>query len=135
MEFLNKITAAALPPHRLSLKIHQPVILLRNINQEQGLCNGTRLTIKKCHKNFILVEIANGKNKDKLHYIPRLAITPTDLGIPLDLKRIQFPIRSAFAITINKSQGATLNFVGIFLHEPVFFTWAIICCHVKSFII
>jgi len=35
-------------------------------------------------------------------------------------RRVQFPVRSAFAITINKSQRATLEFVGIYLNDPVF---------------
>ena len=64
--------------------------------------------------------MANGKHKGKIYYIQRLPITPTDLGIPIEMKRIQFPIRSAFAMTINKSQGSTLNFVGVYLNEPVF---------------
>ena len=38
----------------------------------------------------------------------------------MNLKRIQFPFRLAFAITINKSQGQTFDLVGIYLKEPVF---------------
>ncbi len=120
IEFLNNIISAAVPPHNLSLKINQPIILLRNINQDEGLCNGTRLIVKELHRNIICVQLYNGEIRNKTFYISRLAITPTDLGIPVDLKRIQFPIRPAFAMTINKSQGSTLSFVGIYLPEPVF---------------
>jgi len=120
IEFLNNIISAAVPPHKLCLKIHQPIILLRNLNQDEGLCNGTRLIVKELHRNFICVQMYKGANQNKIFYLPRLAINPTDLGIPVDLKRIQFPIRPAFAMTINKSQGATLSFVGIYLPEPVF---------------
>jgi hypothetical protein len=42
------------------------------------------------------------------------------LDYPIDIKRIQFPIRSAFAMTINKAQGATLKKAGVFLNDPVF---------------
>jgi len=35
-------------------------------------------------------------------------------------RRVQFPVRLAFAMTINKSQGATLEFVVIYLNDPVF---------------
>ena len=38
----------------------------------------------------------------------------------LSLRRRQFPVRLAFAMTINKSQGQTLEKVGICLREPVF---------------
>uniref|UniRef100_A0A453A405 DNA helicase Pif1-like 2B domain-containing protein n=1 Tax=Aegilops tauschii subsp. strangulata TaxID=200361 RepID=A0A453A405_AEGTS len=41
-EFLNTLTPNGLPPHVLKLKINCPVILLRNIDPANGLCNGTR---------------------------------------------------------------------------------------------
>ena len=34
--------------------------------------------------------------------------------------KFQFPIRLCFAMTINKAQGQTLDFVGVYLKEPVF---------------
>ncbi len=120
IEFLNNIITAALPPHKLQLKLHQPVILLRNINQREGLCNGTRLIIRGFQKHFLNVEIAIGKHAGKSFYLQRIGINPTDARLPIELKRVQFPVRSAFAMTINKSQGATLEFVGIYLNEPVF---------------
>ena len=36
------------------------------------------------------------------------------------LGAVHFPIRLAFAMTINKSQGQTLQNVGLYLPEPVF---------------
>ena len=42
VEFLNKMTGSGLPLHRIQLKVHQPIILLRNIAQSEGLCNGTK---------------------------------------------------------------------------------------------
>ena len=44
----------------------------------------------------------------------------SDFGHPFSIQRIQFTIRSAFAMTINKSQGAKLKKVGIYLNSPVF---------------
>ena len=35
-------------------------------------------------------------------------------------KKAQFPIRLSFAMTINKAQGQTIYYVGIYLAEPVF---------------
>jgi len=38
----------------------------------------------------------------------------------VSLKRLQFPVRLAFAITINKSQGQSVKYVGINLQTSVF---------------
>ncbi|RCV17480.1 hypothetical protein SETIT_3G223300v2 [Setaria italica] len=56
-EFLNKLTPNGLTPHMLKLKINCPIILLRNINPTNGLCNGTRLVVRGFQKNSINAEI------------------------------------------------------------------------------
>jgi len=40
--------------------------------------------------------------------------------MPFTLRCRQFPVRPAFAMTINKAQRQTLKMVGIFLPKPVF---------------
>ncbi|KAM0899696.1 hypothetical protein ACQ4PT_021133 [Festuca glaucescens] len=40
IDFLNSITPNGLPPHVLKLKVNCPVILLRNLDPHNGLCNG-----------------------------------------------------------------------------------------------
>lgn len=54
--------------------------------------------------------------------IPRIELTPKegDVDNPFEWRRRQFPIRPAFAMTINKSQGQTLDTVGIWLQEQCF---------------
>jgi ATP-dependent DNA helicase PIF1 len=50
-----------------------------------------------------------------------LTITPSDVeNMPFTLRRRQYPIRAAFAMTVNKSQGQTLKMVGIYLPKSVF---------------
>ncbi len=44
-EYLNSLNFSGLPPHILKLKLNQPVILMRNISNSSGLCNGTRFKI------------------------------------------------------------------------------------------
>jgi ATP-dependent DNA helicase PIF1 len=46
-EFLNTLTPNGLAPHVLKLKIGSPIILLRNINPAGGLCNGTKLVVRR----------------------------------------------------------------------------------------
>lgn len=60
--------------------------------------------------------MSSGSGKSVL--IPRIPTIPTD--IPFKYKRLQFPIKLCYAITINKCQGQTLNVSGIDLREKVF---------------
>jgi len=48
-------------------------------------------------------------------------MSPSGTDWPFVLHRRQFPVRMAFAMTINKSQGQTLNNVGVYLPFPVFY--------------
>lgn len=116
-EFLNSLDLPGLPPHNLQLKVGSVVIMLRNINQPK-LCNGTRLAIKKLMNNVIEATILKGKYKGEVVLIPRIPLIPTD--VPFEFKRLQFPVRLAFAMTINKSQGQSLGVCGINLENPCF---------------
>jgi len=110
---------SGVPPHILTLQEGCLVILLRNMSG--GLTNGTRLIVVKLMQHIIDAEIATGPDKGRLVFIPRLSITPSDTErMPLTLRRWQFPLRPAFAMTINKAQGQTLQIVGVYLPKPVF---------------
>jgi len=47
-------------------------------------------------------------------------MSPSKTDWPFVLCRRQFPIRVAFAMTINKSQGQTLNNVGVYLPSSIY---------------
>ncbi|XP_073121078.1 uncharacterized protein [Henckelia pumila] len=120
-EFLNSLAPNGLPPHRLVLKKHCPVMLLRNLDPSDGLCNGTRMICKDFTDNVIHAEIAVGHHTGKKVLIPRIPLSPAENeGYPFRFKRKQFPIKLCFAMTINKSQGQTIPIIGVYLPDPVF---------------
>jgi len=119
-EFLNSVTPSGMPVHQLKIKINAIIILLRNLNTKKGLCNGTRFIVIDLKTNLIYAEVLTGPSRGQIVFIPRIDFLSNDTEIPFKLKRRQFPIRVSFAMTINKSQGQTLQNVGIYLPHPVF---------------
>uniref|UniRef100_K3XS22 DNA helicase Pif1-like 2B domain-containing protein n=1 Tax=Setaria italica TaxID=4555 RepID=K3XS22_SETIT len=106
LDFLNSITPNGLPPHGLTIKKNCPVILLRNLDPHNGLCNGTRLIVRGFQKNSIDAEIVNGQHVGERVFIPRIPRYPSeDLSLLFKFKHKQFPIRLSFVMTINKAQG------------------------------
>ena len=75
VEYLNQLNSAGLPPHILQLKHSMLVILLRNLNQAGGLCNGTRLIVD-CIINGGLLQVQVAGTE---HYtlLPRITLSPT----------------------------------------------------------
>lgn len=119
-EFLNCLKTSGLPNHSIKLKVGTPIMLLRNLDQAEGLCNGTRLTVTKLGDHVIEAKIITGKNIGNIIYIPRMSMSPSQSPWPFKLIRRQFPIIVSFAMTINKSQGQSLEYVGLYLPRDIF---------------
>lgn len=95
-------------------------MLIRNLNVKLGLCNGTRLKITSMKRHVIEAEIIMGEKKGTRVLIPRIPIIPQEQDIGVEMKRLQFPVKLAYSMTINKSQGQTLKKVGLNLSKQVF---------------
>ena len=120
-EYLNCLTPSGFPPHQLFLKKGMPIILLKNLDPPNGLCNGTRLLLMDILNGYILqAKIASGDHGGKVVFIPRITMLPKQGEFPFVWERRQFPIAVAFAMSINKAQGQTFSTVGVYLNEPVF---------------
>ena len=120
-EVLATLNPSCMPPHKLHLKPGVVLILLRNIDVDQGLCNGARLTLEQVTRHTLKCRILGGARHGNLALLPKLTFTPSDtVAAPCEFRRRPFPVRVAFALTINKSQGQTLDHVGVYLRSPIF---------------
>lgn len=117
MEYVNKLTPGGMSPYFLNLKQNCCVMLLRNLSLLHGFCNGTELRVRRIMNN--LLEVENVKTLVK-SFLPRIPMTSEETGFPFKMRRLQFPIRLGYAMTINKSQGQTLDRTGLYLKSPVF---------------
>jgi ATP-dependent DNA helicase PIF1 len=118
VEFLNTIAVSGLLPHRLRFKVGVPVLLMRNLAPESGLCIGTRLLITRLATHCIHATIMNGTFKGQATLI--LRISSREIGLPFQIKRKQFPVQVAFAMTIKKAQGQSVTKLAVYLPQPVF---------------
>jgi ATP-dependent DNA helicase PIF1 len=119
-EFLNSLRTSGLPNHKITLKVGTPIMLMRNLEQADGLCNGSRLIVTKLGDHVIEAKMMSGKNIGTKVGIPRLALSPSQSPWPFKLRRLQFPIIVSYAMTINKSQGQSLDYVGLYLPKEAF---------------
>ncbi|PIA34361.1 hypothetical protein AQUCO_03800159v1 [Aquilegia coerulea] len=119
-ENIQALDPPSLPPFKLQLKVGCPIMLLRNFQPRDGLCNGTRLMVVQFATRVIEAKILNGSHAGNYVFIPRITLQPSVSETPFQMARRQFPVRLAFAMTINKSQGQSVKYVGIDLRNHVF---------------
>jgi len=81
-EFLNDIKCSGIPNLCVKLKVGVPIMLLRNIDQANGLCNGTRLQVTHLGKNVIGAKVITGKNIGDEIFILRMNLTPSGTSFP-----------------------------------------------------
>ncbi|GJZ69575.1 ATP-dependent DNA helicase PIF1-like protein [Tanacetum coccineum] len=77
IEFLNTLNFPGMPPHALTLKKELPIMLLRNVNPSQGLCNGTRLIITELCEFVVRAKILTGSHVGDTVIIHRIILTST----------------------------------------------------------
>ena len=120
VEYLNEINCSGLPLAKLEVKKGCPIMILKNLNPRNGICNGSRGILTNFSNRVLEVQLLTGEHAGKRVLIPRISNVPTDEQVAFKFTRRQFPARVCFAMTINKSQGQTVRNVGLDLRRPVF---------------
>ena len=111
VELLHSLTPSGMAPHKLILKKGALIMLLRNMDPSLGLCNGTRLIIEELYENTIKARIVQSTYSGSSHFIPRMKINPSETNLTISFSRSQFPVRLAYAFTINKAQVGYISWL------------------------
>ncbi|XP_029652563.1 uncharacterized protein LOC115225756 [Octopus sinensis] len=77
-----------------------------------------RLIVGQMHPHPLEATILTAQGKGENMIIPRTPLILADM--PFKFKRLQFPVRVGFAMSINKSQGQPLKIVGLHLMQQCF---------------
>ena len=112
-----------MPPHDLRIKVGSVVVLLQNHNKKEGLINGTRFIVREMHNHYIVGEVITGSSSrvPTLFFIGRTRSEYEDEGSDgVKYESTQFPLKPAFAMTITKGQGQTVDCEGLDLTQDVF---------------
>jgi hypothetical protein len=118
VQLLNQATGKGVPDHVLQLKVGSVCLIMRNLNIGDGLVNGTKVIVTAISSRLITVRLP-GRNQPI--GIPRITFrfAFTD-GSPLRVRRRQFPLMLAYSMTGHKSQGQTIEYVGVDLRTDCF---------------
>eukprot|EP00667_Euglena_gracilis_P007781 EG_transcript_7857 len=94
----------------LVLKVGAQVVLLRNVDQAQGLVNGSRGVVVGFHRKNPVVRFRHG-----LELEVRKEVWTIKEGEKTIASRRQYPLAHSWALSIHKSQGLSLDAVQIHL--------------------
>lgn len=76
-EFLSCLKFFDLPNHSIKLKIGTTIMLLQNLDQYEGLYNGTIPTVTRISNHVIEAKTISGKNIGNIIYITRMLLSPS----------------------------------------------------------
>lgn len=114
-DFLNSLKTFGLSNHSMKLKIGSCIMLIRNLDQSEGICNGTRLTVTRLANYVIEAKFSSDTHIENTIYISRMSLSSSQSPWSFKFIRRQFPIIVSFAMTINNSQGQSLDYVGLYM--------------------
>lgn len=119
-EFLNSTRTPDLPNHIIKLKVGTLIMLMRNLDQYEGLCKVTKLIVTKLVDHVLEEKIMSGKHEGNVIYIPIMTTSHLQSPWSFKLSRSQISIIVSCALTINKSHGQSPYFIGLYFHCSVF---------------
>jgi ATP-dependent exoDNAse (exonuclease V) alpha subunit len=95
-------------------------MILCNLNIAGGVCNGSRGILTRIRNRVLEIRLITGDNAGEKVFIPCMRLQPIEGQLSFTLTRLQFPVWLCFSMSINKSQGQSVQHVGLDFWSPVF---------------
>lgn len=113
--FIDMLRKNSPVPDELILAVGAQVMLRKNIDTEGGLVNGSRGIVTNVNVMFPTVKFMNGR---EMPIVPEIwSLTVED---NIEVQKKQIPLSLAYAITVHKSQGQTLDLAVISIGPSIF---------------
>lgn len=100
-------------PDSIELCEGAQIMVIANIDQDKGIVNGTRGVVMSLKNNKVIIKLVN-KNLYDIEYHKCIHAENPEISVSY------LPLKLAYALTIHKSQGATLDAVEIDIGKKIF---------------
>jgi hypothetical protein len=120
-EYVASLHVHGTPPAELTMKIKARYMILRNLDPP-FVCNGVLAECVSVTRLLCSMKLLSGPGKGKIVQLPRVSfvVKSEQSGLPFAFGRRQFPIAPAYCVTVHKSQGQSLNKIGIIAETDAF---------------
>jgi len=100
-------------PEFVELCLNAQVLVTANIDQKSGIVNGTRGVVVELKHKSVIIKLVDGSHYEVAFYKNTLVEDP-------DIALSFMPLKLAYALTIHKSQGMTLDAIEIDIGHNIF---------------
>jgi ATP-dependent DNA helicase PIF1 len=107
-QMMEKYRKSSLAPESLQLCVGAQVMLLCNLDLENGLANGTRGVVTGFSDDLPIVRFLNGEERIISNWQWDI-----EEGKKKSVRITQMPLKLAWAVTVHKCQGSTLDYAEV----------------------
>jgi ATP-dependent DNA helicase PIF1 len=120
-EYVSSLIIHGVPPSSLTLQKNARYMIVRNA-APPGICNGIQALLLSHTRYMCNMRLISGPGQGKTIYLPRFSykVTTANSGLPFTFIRRQFPLIPAYCVSVHKSQGQSLNMIGIVAEKDAF---------------
>ena len=121
-EYIASLMLRGVPPALLTLKLNGRYMITKNYDIARGVVNGTLIELLHYSRHVLQVRLLTGTQQGRVILLPRCSchVSPENSGLPFAFARVQFPMVPAYCVSVHKSQGQTLDIVGLCMDQDCF---------------